>query len=205
MYFTLWWVHLNESMRIMVKETWESEKGTIGWKNVVTYQKQRLAVRATVFPFLIFWVHVNQGSERILWKEVENWAHWKNVLTFTDPNFSSTRRAIWIILEKEMEEKGMKMMRRGKDKERRRRGERQLQGVVLVLFWSQCNQGELLDEARDWLLSRRMSWETKEKRHRGDRSVLKVRVGSMRFPLLEGEALYSLTKQRSADAGYQTT
>lgn len=103
------------------RETWESEKGTIGWKKVVTYQKQRLAVRATVFPFLIFWVHVNQGSGRILWKEVENWAHWKNVLMFTDPNFSSTRRAIWIILEKEMEEKEDEDDEEGKRQRKKKR------------------------------------------------------------------------------------
>lgn len=167
----------------MVRETWARDKGATGWNNVVTESKANVSSQS----LLISLSDISQsmhGSKGIWGKGLKKWAHWNNVLLFTDPDFSSTRRAISIILEKEMEENEDEEDEEGKGhrrKEKRRKTD--LQG--LSLCWSSL---KLVQLARARLTAKeRVSWEIKAKRHSGDTSVLSTSVRSLQSLLRKEE------------------
>lgn len=83
---------------------------------------------------------------------------------------------------------------RGKDRERGRGEKNNLHRVVCVEVLTPVQSRQLFSEKRDWLLSRRLPWETEERKHIGAPSgrAQNVSAGHLQFLLLEEETLYHL-------------
>lgn len=197
-YFILWWLHLNESMKVTVKDRKGKWKGNCMLEQCGSRTENTGELSEPLYGlfFLTLWVHVNHGSERILCRGFEKWACWKDVLRFTDPDIFFLLEEIAGLLfflkedkEKENEDNDNGEGERRGEEEGEEEKEKPPRGCLCLKFWSQCNYGGLLDEKRDWLLSGRMSWETKAKGHNRARlgRALNVSAGSLYFFLLEEE------------------
>lgn len=72
---------------------------------------------------------------------------------FINLDFSSTKRALRIILEKEKDEededKDEEEGKRAGEEEGEEEKEKPPWVICALKFWSQCNEGKLLDEKRD--------------------------------------------------------
>lgn len=134
------------------------------------------------------------GLERVLCNRLKKWDYWKNVLTFIDLDVFFYHKSYLGYFLKGGGRGWKQTTGRGKDRERGRGEKNNLHGVVCVEVLTPVQSRQLFSEKRDWLLSRRLPWETEERKHIGAPSgrAQNVSAGHLQFLLLEEETLYHL-------------